>query len=195
MRQAQVSSISLMARDEIILDAAERLFFERGFNGVGVDEIGQAAGVTGSAIYRHFDSKDEILAMLFDRVIDALLMTPLQDRGDPAEELYQLATSHAELARSHRQLAGIWEREHRALAEPYKRRYHRRMRKYIDRWVDCLDRLYPGHSADYLRAAVRAVHALLLSDATRPRPAASNEYTSELLVNMAVRSLSALADR
>src|SRR5690349_6588366 len=53
-----LSSIESVARDEVILDAAEKLFFERGFNGVGVDEIGQVAGVTGSAIYRHFDSKD-----------------------------------------------------------------------------------------------------------------------------------------
>ena len=182
-----------MARDEVILDAAEKLFFERGFNGVGVDEIGQVAGVTGSAIYRHFDSKDEILAMLFDRVIDSLLTAPTSGDGDPDDELRQLATSLAELARSHRQLAGIWEREHRALAEPYKRRYHRRMRKYIDRWVECLNRTYPGHSAEYLRTAVRAVHAMLLSDATRSGAAATTGYALELLVDMAVRSLDALA--
>jgi AcrR family transcriptional regulator len=29
--------------------------------------------VSGSAIYQHFDSKDQILATLFDRVIDASL--------------------------------------------------------------------------------------------------------------------------
>ena len=183
-----------VARDEVILDAAERLFYERGFNGVGVDEIGQAAGVTGSAIYRHFNSKDEILAMLFDRVIDSLLTTPSTAEDEPVKELHQLASSMAELARSHRQLAGIWEREHRALAEPYKRRYHRRMRKYIDRWVECLDRMYPGHSSDYLRAAVRAVHAMLLSDATRSGPAAANGEALELVVSMAVRSLAALGE-
>lgn len=63
-----------MERDERILEAAEMLFFERGFDGVGVDEIGQAAGVSGSAIYRHFQGKNEILATLFDRAIDALLL-------------------------------------------------------------------------------------------------------------------------
>ena len=53
-----------MTRDDQILAAAEKLFFERSFDGVGVDEIGRVAGTSGSAIYRHFPSKDAILAAL-----------------------------------------------------------------------------------------------------------------------------------
>ncbi|WP_338012452.1 TetR/AcrR family transcriptional regulator [Rhodococcus pyridinivorans] len=39
--------------------------------------------MSGSAIYRHFKSKDEILATLFDRAIDALLMGVPDSRNDP----------------------------------------------------------------------------------------------------------------
>ncbi len=63
-----------MTPDEKILAAAEKLFFERSFDGVGVDEIGKAAGTTGSAIYRHFPSKDAILAALFDKTLDTILV-------------------------------------------------------------------------------------------------------------------------
>ncbi len=38
----------------MILKAAKDLFYERSFAAVGVDEIGQRAGVTGPMIYSHF---------------------------------------------------------------------------------------------------------------------------------------------
>jgi AcrR family transcriptional regulator len=183
-----------MSRHEAVLDAAEKLFYERGFDGVGVDDIGRAAGVTGSAIYRHFDSKAEILAALFDRVIDALLMTSASPAGDPAAELHNLATQLAIQAHTHRQLAGIWEREYRSLSQPYKRRYHRRMRVYVDRWVDCLVKLYPGHRVSDMHSAVRGVHAMLLSDATRAQGPSRNGQATALLARMAVHSLEVLAE-
>lgn len=189
-----VSIIPNVSRDQAILDAAERLFYERGFDGVGVDAIGKVAGVTGSAIYRHFDSKDEILAMLFDRVIDALLAGNTVREDDPAAELRRLATNLADLARTHRQLAGIWEREQRVLADPFRRRYHRRMRSYVNQWEECLTELYPGQSAAYLRTAIRAAHVMLLSDATRPQPPSNSMTTTALLVEMCIRSLEALAE-
>ena len=45
-----------------ILNAAARLFRERGFSGVGVAEIMQAAGLTHGAFYAHFHSKDALAA-------------------------------------------------------------------------------------------------------------------------------------
>src|SRR5262249_42746727 len=62
-----------VARDVKILEAAAKLFQERGFGAVGVDEIGERAGVTGPAIYRHFRGKEDILASLFDQALDGLL--------------------------------------------------------------------------------------------------------------------------
>src|SRR5262245_28093262 len=45
-----------------ILDAASRLFRERGFDGVGVDTVMKDAGLTHGAFYGHFDSKEELIA-------------------------------------------------------------------------------------------------------------------------------------
>ena len=44
-------------RRERILEAAAGLVAERGYHEVGMTDIGAAAGITGSAIYRHFDGK------------------------------------------------------------------------------------------------------------------------------------------
>jgi TetR/AcrR family transcriptional repressor of nem operon len=45
-----------------ILDVAERLFRERGFDGVGVADLMKAAGFTHGGFYNHFASKDELAA-------------------------------------------------------------------------------------------------------------------------------------
>ncbi len=52
---------------------AARLFAERGFHGVGVDEIGAAVGISGPGLYRHFAGKDAMLAELLVGISDSLL--------------------------------------------------------------------------------------------------------------------------
>ena len=47
-----------------LLAAAERLFAERGFLAVRLEDIGAAAGVSGPAIYRHFPNKESLLVEL-----------------------------------------------------------------------------------------------------------------------------------
>jgi AcrR family transcriptional regulator len=45
-----------------ILMVARDLFYERGVRAVGVDEIAEAAGTNKMTLYRHFASKDELVA-------------------------------------------------------------------------------------------------------------------------------------
>ena len=55
--KAQVSENRLA-----ILQAAARLYRERGFTGVGVADITREAGLTHGGLYRHFESKDALAA-------------------------------------------------------------------------------------------------------------------------------------
>jgi AcrR family transcriptional regulator len=51
---------------EAIMTAATDLFRERGFRETSLGDIGAAAGVSGPAIYRYFDSKGELLSVLIE---------------------------------------------------------------------------------------------------------------------------------
>ena len=51
---------------EAIMAAATDLFRERGFRETSLGDIGAAAGVSGPAIYRYFDSKGELLSVLIE---------------------------------------------------------------------------------------------------------------------------------
>ena len=53
-----------------ILDAASRLFLERGIDGAGVDAVTEAAGLTHGAFYSQFGSKEAVVLETLRRVLD-----------------------------------------------------------------------------------------------------------------------------
>lgn len=50
-----------------VLDAADRLFYERGIRSVGMDEIRDASGVSLKRLYRLFPAKDELAVAVLRR--------------------------------------------------------------------------------------------------------------------------------
>jgi len=179
-------------RDQRILDAAEELFYEHGFDGVGVDAIAGKAGISGGGIYRHFSGKGEILAVLFDSAIDSVLEHIPAPSDDPDQDLRNLIGAHVLFAQTHPRLAGIWNREARSLPDPYMRSYERRQRRYVDRWLGALSRRYPRRTPAEIAVALRALDAMTLSDATRPIGSRSSPHAAEFIIEMAVASLRAL---
>src|SRR6266567_7614086 len=65
-------------RKERILVAAAALGARRGFGAISMADIGAEAGIVGSGIYRHFDSKTAILVAMADRVMDRLMKAAVQ---------------------------------------------------------------------------------------------------------------------
>ena len=76
-------------RRELIVEAAGRLFGERGYDGTRLDDIAAAAGVTKPILYRHFDSKRELYLALLARHRDDLpsFLDAIPEVGSPQERL------------------------------------------------------------------------------------------------------------
>jgi len=51
-----------------LIEAARRLFAERGYAGVGTEEIVRAAGVTRGALYHQFREKRELFAAVYEEI-------------------------------------------------------------------------------------------------------------------------------
>ena len=59
-----------------ILESAGRLLVERGYHGVGLEEVGRAAGVSRQAVYLHFDSKAALLVAMAEYGDDEVVGIP-----------------------------------------------------------------------------------------------------------------------
>jgi TetR/AcrR family transcriptional repressor of nem operon len=67
----KVSRRQVDANRSAILEAAGRLFRERGFDGVSVSDVMKAAGLTHGAFYGYFRSKDDLVAATLKELTSA----------------------------------------------------------------------------------------------------------------------------
>jgi AcrR family transcriptional regulator len=155
------------SRREQILRAAAQLFAERGSRAVGVDDVGAAVGVTGPAIYRHFASKDAMLAEMLLRISERLLAggsARVAAAGDdPAAQLRALIDFQVEFALGNPALITVQDRDLGSLADRDAAQVRRLQRRYVEIWVTVLGRLHPGADATSSRARAHAVFGLINS--------------------------------
>lgn len=109
---------------ESILQAATRLFIERGFDGTSMYEIAEALGVTRTAVYYYYKNKEAILVALTDnitRVAAQLAEQAAQHKHlPPLEALRTLVDRHVRLIIDHGAQFRVVERSEERL--PQKRR-------------------------------------------------------------------------
>lgn len=179
-------------RERQILDAAAALFYEKGFHGVGVDEIGQSVGISGPALYRHFAGKDEILATLFNEAIEELIGATAAVYTDPHRDLERLVRHHVKFAVDHRHLVNVYQREERPLAQPWRQHFQRRMRHYASRWEEALRRCFPDASPEQIAAGAQAAIGMIHSVANWPRAARNTADLPDLLHRLVTHGLAAL---
>jgi AcrR family transcriptional regulator len=89
-RQEHPARLLPASRQEAILTAATRLFSARGYQEVGLDDIGAAAGITGATVYHHFANKSAILEAGLSRCLQAMffdLSAALESSATPSEAL------------------------------------------------------------------------------------------------------------
>src|SRR5215204_2538622 len=60
----------LQVREEAIVQAANRLLAEKGFDAMTVDEVAADVGIAKASLYKHFTSKEELAAVAMVRVLD-----------------------------------------------------------------------------------------------------------------------------
>ena len=176
-------------RSEAILHAAMLLFHERGFGSVGVDLIGERAGISGPAIYRYFSGKDEILVTLLDEAIDRVLMITGGKFDNPLDELAHLVRGHVTRVLEEPKLMSLWTKERNSVPKQYGQRLRSRINRYVDRWADVLDGCYPGHSRPTLVASVHAAHGLIDSTVFWPRSSLKVGGLEDMLTAMTMASL------
>ncbi|MFB7776511.1 SACE_7040 family transcriptional regulator [Streptomyces bauhiniae] len=156
-------------RRQQILKEAARLFAERGFHGVGVDEIGAAVGISGPGLYRHFPGKDAMLAELLVG-ISGQLLTGARRRVAEADGqagafalLDSLIEGHIDFALDDRPLITLHDRELDRLRDSDRKLVRQLQRQYVELWVGVVREAHPTLTEPAARSAVHSVFGLLNS--------------------------------
>jgi AcrR family transcriptional regulator len=156
-------------RRERILAVAADLIARHGYLGVSLGDIGAAAGIVGSGVYRHFDGKVSILVELFDRVVDRLIADAevmLRERGQPELTLASLVRGQVAFTLNERSLCQVYLQEVRNLPEADLRRLKWKQRHYVDLWQDLLRSIHPdldpGEVQVRVHGAISTIHSCLL---------------------------------
>jgi AcrR family transcriptional regulator len=123
--------------------------------------------VTGPAIYRHFASKDSMLAEMLLRISERLLAggsaraTAAGD--DPAEQLRALIAFQVDFALDNPALITVQDRDLGSLAPDDAAQVRRLQRRYVEVWVSVLTLLHPDAGVEACRARAHAVFGLINS--------------------------------
>lgn len=152
-------------RRRALLDAAARLFAERGFNGVSLEELGAAAGVSGPAVYKHFEGKQAMLAALLVDASEGLLAgganVTARETGEAA--LAALVAFHVDFALGHANVIRVQDRDLDSLREIDRHTVRSLQRQYVELWVGVLEQVYPHTAAEILRTRAHATFGLINS--------------------------------
>jgi AcrR family transcriptional regulator len=155
-----------VTRREQILETAAELFAAKGFHGVSVGEIGRACGISGPALYKHFESKDAVLAAMLVGISEQLLeegRSRVDHAASAGEALESLVAWHTDFALRHRSLIVVQDRDWQSLPPAARERVRQLQREYVDVWAGQLRRMHRGLHTDRARAMAHAAFGLINS--------------------------------
>lgn len=153
-------------RRTVLLRSAAALFAQRGFNGVSIEDLGAAAGVSGPAVYRHFDGKQALLGALLVEVSQDLLSggrAVLNATHDDATSLRALVAFHVDFALSKPDVIRVQDRDFDSLGASDRAAVRSLQRAYVELWVEVLGRLFPERAVTVRRLQAHAVFGLINS--------------------------------
>lgn len=148
-------------RDQILATAAE-LFAARGYHGVSVADLGAACGISGPALYKHFASKQAVLAEMLVSISEELLRVGTE-RAQEADPLAALVDWHVDFALRHRPLIVVQDRDWESLPTEARERVRALQREYVDLWAGELRATDPKLDLPTARAMAHAAFGLINS--------------------------------
>jgi AcrR family transcriptional regulator len=116
--------VSRNTREDVV-QAAGRLFAERGYHGTSMRDLGRELGLLGSSLYSHVAGKQELLVEVIERgaaLFQASADAALAAEGSAAVKLRTFVSGHIAVVLDHLEEARTFLNEARAVEEGYRRR-------------------------------------------------------------------------
>ncbi|MFJ1768123.1 TetR/AcrR family transcriptional regulator [Amycolatopsis sp. NPDC088138] len=168
-------------RKQLIVDAAGRVFSERGYHAASMEEIATTVGITAAALYRHFPNKYALFAecanVMADRLVAAVDEVPAE------AALADLLAAVTRVTVAHRASGGVYRWEARYLERGDRRVLKAKFTHVVERVTEVVRREHPL-PGEHLRAAA-ALGAI--ASITMHRTSIAPRRAEDLLLASALR--------
>jgi AcrR family transcriptional regulator len=155
-----------------LLEIAIQLFYERGYQITAMEDIGHAAGITGSGIYRHFRNKNEILTAALEEGTAQILgrVNEIVETSATAEEtLLRLIDNFVRAVLNRPALAALVLNERRLFPPEARVQFDHAHRLHVEEWARALREVLPDADAAEIQLRVVATMGLLGAVTNFPR--------------------------
>jgi AcrR family transcriptional regulator len=168
---------------------ALRLFHRHGYHAVSMEDIGRAAGINASSVYRHFAGKADLLAAIYYRAAErvaAANRAALAAAADPDDALCRVVESYVDLVFTQGDLVSVYQAENNNLPERDRHELRKAQRLQVEEWVRLLVACRPPLTPAEARVLVHAALNLVTDIARLARFDRSREL---VVADLAVTSL------
>jgi TetR/AcrR family transcriptional regulator, cholesterol catabolism regulator len=131
-RARLVRNSRVLRRGNEIIDAAARVFAERGYHGTSTQAIADVLGMRQASLYYYFPSKEAALELVCLRGTDGFVEAAeavVEGDGTPLEKLARLIAAHLAPIETRRDYVKVFMNERRYLPDASRRRLGRKTRR------------------------------------------------------------------
>ncbi|MFD7814041.1 TetR/AcrR family transcriptional regulator [Streptomyces sp. NPDC059785] len=145
MNAAPIAAARPRNRRQLILEAAGRVFSERGYHAASMEEIAAGVGISAAALYRHFPNKYALFAECANVMVDRLaaVLGEVSSEAGPAEVLGAVTR----VAVAHRASGGLYRWEARYLDHEDRRLLRVKFARVVGRVTEAVRRSHPADEA------------------------------------------------
>lgn len=139
---AKIKNKNNGTKKEVIVEAATRLFREKGFKAASMRDLAEAVGVEAASLYNHIQSKEELLQEICFKVandfnercdtIEASNLTSIQ-------KVEAMLRFHIRQMFDHYEMVIVADRDWKHLSDPYLSNYHSQRRIYRKRLAGIIE--------------------------------------------------------
>jgi len=180
----QLAAVPAGGTKQLILDTAQRLFDEQGYDATSLRQIAEAVGMTKAAVYYHYPAKEHLLLELTRPLLDAMsdMVARLRSDGQDSDPRAALG-SYLDLFVDHLSVVHLMANEPATLNHPD-------IGQRIRNLVEAVRRLLAGEDARDERT-VRTACAMGVIHAVGSMTPEQIRGSREVIVNAAMAALEA----
>ncbi|MBZ5858747.1 TetR/AcrR family transcriptional regulator [Flavihumibacter profundi] len=140
---AKIKNKNNGTKKEVIVEAATRLFREKGFKAASMRDLAEAVGVEAASLYNHIQSKEELLQEIcfkvaneFTQKVDEIENSDLTS----IQKVEAMLRFHIRQMFHHYEMVIVADRDWKHLSDPYLSNFHSQRRVYRKRLAGIIEK-------------------------------------------------------